>query len=402
MTDDKTTAASGSDDVSEAERPETVSAPTSVDAQRLDEPQSLEQPGAEPQGSGASAAEPGFDEQRTDVIAPLSAQSDVEPAMALSDDVERGDGGSDRLSAAPAAASSRPAGSHDDDAGEKPHYGVGPLSIREVAIVGVWALGFLFSFFPIYGRFGAGSSVWSAGIDWVLTIGVPTVAVFLLILRRFSPQGIRRVGSLGIDQFASVAFSVSAVVWLGIIWGSFVALSQTGVFVASWIVWVEFILMLAGVVLTVLAPHLPVLGEDFRHRPESPAHRIARATRPVSPRPASARPAHATAGGAGAADDAPHASSSAPFSYVADSAAEHTASDAGAETFTEPAAPATQAFWALAPEERDVVDEQGAPLFRIGPTAWALVIEDRGEAFVVRHEDGRIGYLHDTSGVTRG
>ena len=61
-----------------------------------------------------------------------------------------------------------------------------------------------------------------------------------------------------------------------------------------------------------------------------------------------------------------------------------------------------QAFWALVPEERDVVDEIGIPIFRIGPTAWALVIEDRGEAFVVRHEDGRIGYLHDVSGVTRG
>ena len=65
-------------------------------------------------------------------------------------------------------------------------------------------------------------------------------------------------------------------------------------------------------------------------------------------------------------------------------------------------APQHQAFWALVPEERDVVDEIGIPVFRVGPSAWALVIEDRGEAFVVRHEDGRIGYLHDVSGVTRG
>ena len=35
---------------------------------------------------------------------------------------------------------------------------------------------------------------------------------------RLSPQGIRRVGSLGIDQFASVAFSVSAIIWLGLLW----------------------------------------------------------------------------------------------------------------------------------------------------------------------------------------
>ena len=49
-----------------------------------------------------------------------------------------------------------------------------------------------------------------------------------------------------------------------------------------------------------------------------------------------------------------------------------------------------------------MVDERGIPIFRVGPTAWALVIEDRGEVFVVRHEDGRVGYLHDVSGVTRG
>jgi hypothetical protein len=69
----------------------------------------------------------------------------------------------------------------------------------------------------------------------------------------------------------------------------------------------------------------------------------------------------------------------------------------------EPPSPSThQAFWALSPEERDVVDERGVPIFRVGPTAWALVLEDRGEVFVVRHEDGRVGYLHDVSGVTRG
>ncbi|MFS0714578.1 hypothetical protein ABC195_11880 [Microbacterium sp. 2P01SA-2] len=301
-----------------------------------------------------------------------------------------------------------------------PQYGVGPLSIREVALAGVWAVAFICSFFPVYGRFGAGVSVWGAGIDWILTIGVPTVAVFLVLLRRFSPQGIRRVGSLGIDQFASVAFSVSATVWLGIIWSSFAGLAQSGVFLASWVVWVEAILALAGVVLTVVAPHLPVLGDDFAHRPETPAHRVARATRPVVARPASARPApahgapshstpYAAAGGSpeyfgyaapvgGAVQPATPASAVPAESAPADAAEPF---DTGATTVIEPIA-APQAFWALAPDERDVLDEMGSPLFRIGPTAWALVIEDRGEVFVVRHEDGRVGYLHDTSDVTRG
>ena len=382
----------------------------------------------------ADLADAGSDVRDDDVPEHLVAGDDLSrndvPGDDASDDLDRasGHGGSaaiDEPSAGTADAAFAGAGFGADAApattasagtgGIPPQYGVGPLSIRETALVGVWALAFIFSFFPIYGRFGAGSSVWGAGIDWVLTIGVPTVAVFLLVLRRFSPQGIRRVGSLGIDQFASVAFSVSATVWLGIIWGALVALAQTRVFVASWVVWVEFILMLAGVVLTVVAPHLPVLGEDFRHRPETPAHRLARAARPVSPRPAAERPA-ATAGhhGAPAAGHpgavaspqpahtgyaAPAVAGQSPYEAAPADAAEPF--DANATTVIDQT-PAPQAFWALAPDERDVLDESGAPMFRIGPTAWALVIEDRGAVFVVRHEDGRVGYLHETHDITRG
>jgi hypothetical protein len=301
--------------------------------------------------------------------------------------------------------------------GERPQYGIGPFSIREVALLGVWAVAFIVSFFSVWVESSISAvvlpfgSVWSTGIDWILTIGVPTVAVFLIVLRRFSPDGIRRVGSLAIDQFASVAFSVSAVVWLGILWTNIARAIQTGLWLSSWVVWVEFFLMLAGVFLTVLAPFIAPFDEDFRHRAEVPAHRNARPVRPVSARPAAARPV-ATAG----ADQA----AAAPGFGAGYGAQEYGAQEYGADSafaFDEPspfapqeeaqpvvesAPAASQAFWALAPVERDVVDDNGLPLFTIGPTAWALVIEDRGDSFVVRHEDGRVGYLTDVSGVTRG
>ncbi|WP_292833247.1 hypothetical protein [Microbacterium sp.] len=271
-----------------------------------------------------------------------------------------------------------------------PQYGVGPFSIREVALGAVWLLAFILSFFPVYGYMRSGVSVWN-GIDWVLTIGVPTAAVFLIGLRRLSPQGIRRVGSLGIDQFASVAFSVSTVVWLGILWSSFVTLADSRIFYATWVAWVEFILMLAGVFLTVLAPLFPTIGDDFRHRPEIPAHRSASPARPVVPRPAEMRPP-------GAATPTQQLGGTA-----SPQAAEQTSAfDVAIEDDSPAAAQATQAFWALVPVERDVVDELGTTLFTIDSTAWALVIEDRGDSFVVRHEDGRVGYLRDVSGVTRG
>jgi hypothetical protein len=306
---------------------------------------------------------------------------------------------------------------------QAPQYGVGPFSIREVALGGVWLVAFIVSFFSInIGRF---ESVWTSAILWILAIAVPTVAVFLIALRRLSPQGIRRVGSLGIDQFASVAFSVAAVVWLQLIWETVEFAIETGAWARTWVIWVEGVLMLAGVVLTVFAPLIPGLREDFQGRAEIPAHRNARPIRPVSPRPAPA-PRATDAGAPDFAEYAVPAAAPSPYAPAADAPAVDAPAEPEPTAETRAFAPAQsrdtferveepsstvepaseparqQAFWALVPEERDVVDEIGIPVFRIGPTAWALVIEDRGEAFVVRHEDGRIGYLHDVSDVTRG
>jgi len=294
-----------------------------------------------------------------------------------------------------------------------PQYGVGPFSTREVVILGVWLLAFVTSFFSLsLLRF---DSVWTSGIVWILTIAVPTVAVFLIVLRRLSPTGIRRVGSLGIDQFASVAFSVSTVVWLSYVWETIAFVADGGPMVRSWVMWVEFILMIAGVILTVFAPFIPVLCEDFRHRPEVVAHRNARPLRPVVARPApefqplagpeDAEPSYEPVEPSAPAYDAGYETSSYPVSYSSEPAADVWAPETTAyapAADPQPAPVRQQAFWALAPDERDVVDEQGAPLFTVGPDAWALVIEDRGEAFVVRHEDGRVGYLHDVEDVTRG
>jgi hypothetical protein len=282
----------------------------------------------------------------------------------------------------------------DDDSPAGKQYGIGPFTVREIALLAVWLVAFIVSFFSVWVESPVSSallsfgSVWSSGIDWILTIGVPTVAVFLIVLRRFSPDGIRRVGSLAVDQFASVAFSVSAVIWLGILWTNIARAIQTGLWLNSWVVWVEFFLMVAGVFLTVLAPFIQPFDEDFRGRPDVNAHRNARPVRPVVSRPSSPRPA-------------PSESAYAPR----DTSFEQTAAFAPFEeeqAVVEPAPSATQAFWALSPVERDVVDESGVPLFTVGPAAWALVIEDRGDTFVVRHEDGRVGYLTDVSGVTRG
>lgn len=302
-----------------------------------------------------------------------------------------------------------------DDTAVPPQYGVGPFSVREVVLVGIWLVAFVVSFFSrssvteVVGLVGLGASVWGSGLDWILTIGVPTVAVGLIVLRRLSPTAIRRVGSLGIDQFASVAFSVSAVVWLATLWNAFALLAVTGVFLAGWVPFVSLLLMLAGVVSTVFAPLLPVFGEDFAYREEQPAHRVARPLRPVSPRPApvvaAPDPGSAPAVSPGSYGDAPAQEDLAVYGEPAATGEQPAyAVDEAVVVDEAPIAQtaSNQPFWALAPVERDVIDETGAPIFRVGPTAWALVLEDRVDYYVVRHDDGRIGYLMDVAGVTRG
>lgn len=404
---------------------------------------------------------------------------------------------------------------YDEDV--TPEFGILGFTLRELLIVAVWLVAFIVSFFPFAGE----ASIWATGIQWILPIGVPTVAVFLIVLRRFSPEGIRRVGSLGIDQFASVAFSVAAVFWVGLLWSAVATLIEFGVFGLFWSGIVQLIASLALVVLTVFAPIIPALKEDFHGRLVTLAHRNANPVRPVvaRPRPEVASPEtapsaetpapgsqgvapvageYASAPGASApasAEDAPvpdvsadHADTTAfpddrfdrelsdqhatdevarldlaeqvPLAAHAsggDTGTERVTSDAeyvptysrrsrgqepeivsdtgSIESLLETAAriettdarveqdyatdddldaadldatkprdtaSLAQPFWILAPSERDVHDERGEPLFRIGPNAWALVIEDRGGAYVIRHDDGRIGYLHEISDITKG
>ncbi|GAT73486.1 hypothetical protein [Microbacterium hydrocarbonoxydans] len=368
---------------------------------------------------------------------------------------------------------------YDDEV--TPEYGILGFTLRELLIVGVWAVAFIVSFFPVIGE----ASVWASGLQWVVPIGLPTAAVFLIVLRRFSPEGIRRVGSLGIDQFASVAFSFSALSWVTLLWNAVQNAVDLGAWLLGWSGIVQLIASLALVVLTVFAPIIPGLREDFQGRLVTLAHRNANPVRPVIPRPrpetAPAAPeqptapavdqelsgqqttdeiaridvagrvpliAHASGGGTGTSDTTADESYTPSYArrsrgeeIVSDTdsiialvtpdesaTAEESASTAETEVLEKSDAPdddaapdsdreadvdldATnprrtspdpQPFWILAATEREVHDERGDVLFTIGPTAWALVIEDRGGAYVVRHDDGRIGYLHDISDITKG
>ncbi|MFT4235991.1 MAG: hypothetical protein QM607_13480 [Microbacterium sp.] len=464
--------------------------------------------------------------------------------------------------------------------------GIGPFTLRELILVALGVLVLVLSFVSlaggltyVYGYY----PVWTTGVDsWAIGVLLPFAAVAFIAVRRLAPTLVKSIGSLSIDQFASVAFSVAFVVWLPLIG------------LRSWVVWVELVLLLAGIFFTVVAPFVPPFRADFDGRDETVATRAARPARavvhppkPVAPAPAGwqqgapgqapyappgypqqpqygqqypvqqgqsaygqpqygqpqygqsqygqpaygqpqygqptygqpqygqpqydpqqfqapaaeqapAQPVAADPFATGAsspfapapADEQPEATADAPEPVVegptldapvaeepiadgpsvedavtqeqpptdgapeeghggvaelaalvgeptvdespveaseletpdleAAPAVEEPAADepaveapaaeapAAEEPASEPAAaeeaapqPA-QPFWVLAATERDVFDEYGRPFFRIGPTAWALVLEDRGTVYVMRDDDGRIGYLYELNDLTRG
>ncbi|MFD6698800.1 MULTISPECIES: hypothetical protein [unclassified Microbacterium] len=468
----------------------------------------------------------------------------------------------------PTSSTLAPSDTEVDDAplpAAAPQQGWFGFTLRELIVIAAWVIAFALSFVPGAGSvLDASATVWTMNGAWALAIGVPTAAAFLIVLRRLSPEGIRRVGSLGIDQFASVAFSVALVSWAVMLWQQLdlVAATRRSALV-TWPLWLEILLMLVLVGVTVFATLIPGIREDFEDRIETLAHRNANPVRPVftRPRPVRARgsisdpqneddvdpgllhenevgaaghlsatgvtgavvqgeagyvPEHhresflvseendvaASAHGETSvavetampaadapsdvvpADDAPteaildsapvdRQASVAPASAedpqeqgepatradarraVADveeatesgpetdaargseqepdaATAPHDLSDTMTEVLGELLEPSAdevathavdvvpqndgrevasgsagqgeqpQPFWALAPDTRAVHDARGDTIFTIGPDAWILVLEDRGGAFVVRHDDGRVGYLHDTENMTRG
>ncbi|NJC23427.1 hypothetical protein BJ994_002503 [Arthrobacter pigmenti] len=146
----------------------------------------------------------------------------------------------------------------------------GPFTLRET-VIGVSVLVmFIGTILP----FVEGVNLWMTFSLFFLGIGIllPIAALGLLVGRRMGSKNLR-VGSLSVDQFASVAaafasafFFLQTVTTFGI--GQFIALLGS----------VAFLLATVG------GPHLGIFKTDFTGRPSSSAHLIAREALPVRPR----------------------------------------------------------------------------------------------------------------------
>jgi hypothetical protein len=141
---------------------------------------------------------------------------------------------------------------------------LGPFTVRDLTIFGSTLLLFVASLIPM---FAVRYNLWNLGSLFFLGLGIllPLIVAALFVARRVSPGTKIRIGSLSIDQFASVVASFSL---------AFFFLAAAGAFVPS------LLLGLVGALglftATVLARLIPVLAGDFLHRVETPAHVVAR------------------------------------------------------------------------------------------------------------------------------
>ena len=141
---------------------------------------------------------------------------------------------------------------------------LGPFTVRDLAVFAGTLILFVASLLPL---FGTRYNLWNLNNLFFLGLGIilPLIASALFAARRLAPATKIRVGSLSIDQFASVVASFAV---------AFFFLSIAGGYVTSLLVGLIGSLVLFAA--TVLGRFLPYLSGDFKDRPEAPAHVVAR------------------------------------------------------------------------------------------------------------------------------
>ena len=171
------------------------------------------------------------------------------------------------------------------------HAAAGPLTIRDLWVLGSVAIIFVASLVPLISNLAGSFNLWNTGGLFYIGIGVvlPLAVGGLFLARRLSPESKVRFGSLSVDQFASVVAAFATFFFFTGTVTSFGPAYLVGL--------VGSLLLLAG---TVCAQWIPFLASDFSGRAEVPAHVAARDAIPAPKRAVAAKPA-AVAAGAGAA-----------------------------------------------------------------------------------------------------
>ncbi|WP_426226572.1 hypothetical protein [Pseudarthrobacter sp. DSP2-3-2b1] len=150
---------------------------------------------------------------------------------------------------------------------------LGPFTLRDLTVFAATLILLVASLLPVFfGRF----NLWNAGSLFFLGLGIvlPLIVTALFVARRLAPATKVRIGSLSVDQFASVVASFAL---------AFFFVSVAAAYVPSLLVG-----LIGSVVLfaaTVLSRFIPFFAGDFLGRDETPSHVVARDAVAPTPRP---------------------------------------------------------------------------------------------------------------------
>ncbi|MDP9982500.1 hypothetical protein J2W14_001888 [Pseudarthrobacter oxydans] len=149
-------------------------------------------------------------------------------------------------------------------AGKKNQAVLGPFTIRDLTVFGSTLILFVASLIPM---FAVRYNLWNLGSLFFLGLGIllPVVVTALFVARRVSPGTKVRIGSLSVDQFASVVASFAV---------AFFFLAVAGAYVPSMLL--ALVGALGLLAATVLGRLIPFFAGDFLDRAEVPAHVVAR------------------------------------------------------------------------------------------------------------------------------
>ena len=141
---------------------------------------------------------------------------------------------------------------------------LGPFTVRDLTVFAATLILFVASLLPI---FGGHYNLWNLGNQFFLGLGIilPLIVSALFAARRLAPATKIRVGSLSIDQFASVTASFAVAFFFLTISVAYVPVLLVAL--------IGSVLLFAA---TVLGRFLPYLSGDFKDRAEAPAHVVAR------------------------------------------------------------------------------------------------------------------------------
>ncbi len=227
------------------------------------------------------------DEREYDMTEPTEGQRDAGPSETARQAnlegagrspvaTESTAGGSPSSATEPVGTAASGAPGPDQEQGSGPSKALlGPFTLRELVFGGGVALVFIGTLLPFVDGIVRYINFWNSVPLFFVGIGIllPVIALALLAGRRLGGTGLR-VGSLSVDQFASVSAVLAA---------TFFFLQTATDFHAGPMV--ALIGSLGMVAATVVGPFLPIIKDDFAGRPEVPAHRLARPIAAARPRP---------------------------------------------------------------------------------------------------------------------